>query len=643
MNTTYTVGVRIDGNTTGLAKAAQNARRDVEQLGKTAVADFNKMAKAREVLGVRSEREVQREILRTQAAYSRLVKTGQLSWGEQRRAAEAMRKTVESLNKEMGKLTANQKAVRVLQGGAMVGAAVGVGASVLAPKVSSSMSYDLRLAQLSNTANSNLDLGGRKAGMKAIDRAVIEAVQAGGGTREAALDTYEQLAGSGRFKPTEIRQIMKDAVIAATANGADAQSFSQMAIAANANFGVGAGGMGRLFGIGTYAGQSGGFEIKDMAKWLPQQMAAAKALGMSGEAGFAKLAALNQAAVNTAGTKDEAGNNVVNLLAKMGSQDTVKDFQKLGIDLPRRFAEGRMRGMDALDVMGGVLGEQLTKDKNYQAVQRRLATAKDGSEYQAALQSVGDIAQGTVVGKVFQDRQALMGLIGFLNDRARVGQIANGSVNNTDAHLRNMALISDTPSFKTGQLAQQKDIALQEAMNKITPAMGSLAESVTGLMREYPGYTAAIVGATTGLTALAAAAGAAGLAGTLTGGLPKLGGIGGGVLAGSRVLGGVGLAFGGGYAAGTLISKAIEGTSFQLAIGRGVAKALAFFGNEEASRAVEAEGRLNEAFKRSEVKGEVKVRILTAPGMNVDTDVMFTNPRIPFKADVGRNNLAPGF
>lgn len=644
MSTTYNVGVRIDGNANGLARAAQDANRMLSQMGRNSVADLKKMANAREILGIRSEREVQREILRTQAAYSRLARSGQLSWGEQRRAADATRKSIEKLNNELGKLSTRQKAMRIAQGGAVVGAGVGVGAAMLAPKVSTVMSYDMRLAHLSNTANSGLDLSGRRSGMRDIDRAVVEAVQAGGGTRDGALDTYEQLAGSGRFKPNEIRQIMKDAVVAATANGADAQSFAQMAISANATFGIGAGGMNRLFGIGTYAGQSGGFEIKDMAKWLPQQMAAAKSVGMSGETGFAKLAALNQAAINTAGTKDEAGNNVVNLLGKMGSQDTLKDFQKLGIDLPRRFAEGRMNGVDAMDVIGNVLAEQLSKDQNYQTIQRKLVTSKGGAEYQSALQSAGDIAQGTVVGKVFQDRQALMALVAYLNDRGRVGQIAGGATANADAHLKNMALVSETASYKTGQLVQQKDIAMHEALNKVTPAIGSLADSVTGLMREYPGYTAAIVGATTGLTALATAAGAAGLVGALTGGATGLGGSGGARLfAASRVLGGIGLAGSAGYGVGTLISKGIEGTDASNLIGRGIAKTLAFFGNKDARSAVEAEGHLAQALKRAEFKGEVNVRLLTAPGVGADADVMFTNPRIPVRADVGRTNTAVGY
>lgn len=647
MNTssTYTVGVRIDGNATGLARASQAARREMDRLGKTVTADVQKMAKARELLGVRSEREVQREIQRTQAAYNRLTRSGQLSWNEQRRAAQAMRAEVRALNNEIGRYSAGQRAMQGLRGAAMVGAGVAAGGAVVVPKVREAMSYDLRLAHLSNTAFAGQSVRDRQAGMREIDQAVVDAVRRGGGTREGALDTYELLSGSGRFKPAEIRQILRESVLAATATGGEASSFAQMAIAANATMGIGAGGAGRLFGMGTYAGQQGGFEIRDMAKWLPSQMAMARQVGLYGEGGFAKLAALNQAAVNTAGTRDEAGNNVVNLLAKIGSMDTAKDFAKLGIDLPKRLAEGKMAGMDALDVVGNILQQQLSKSSNYRALQQQLAQAKDGSERQAALRSVGDIAQGTVVGKVFQDRQAMLALLAFMNERERVSQIASGAGANTNAHLGNMDLIAGTAAFKTSQMGQEKAIALQSAMDTLTPTVGTLSERVTGLMREYPGYTTAVVGATTALTALAAAAGAAGLASVAIGGGRGLGGLLGGAARVAGVAGRagmVGLAGAAGYGVGSLVNKGLEGTAVHDGIGRAMAKTLAFFGNQEAASALRAEGALEQVFKRSEFKGEVSVRITTAPGVGADAAVMFSNPRIPLRADVGRTGLAAG-
>lgn len=638
----YTVGVNITGNTAGLARAAQVAKRDMQGMSKTVLADTKKLARERELLGVRSEREVQREIQRTQAAYNRLARSGTLSWGEQRRAARAMREEVRSLNNEMGRFTTAQRAMQGLRAGGMVAAGGAAAAAVVVPKVRESMAYDLRLAHLSNTAFAGQPTAARQSGMRSIDAAIIEAVRNGGGTRDGAMDTYELLSGSGRFKPAELRQLLREAVLAGTATGGDAASFAQMAIAANATLGIAPGRMGRMFGMGTFAGQQGGFEIKDMAKWLPSQMAMARQVGLSGESGFAKLAALNQASINTAGTRDEAGNNVVNLLAKIGSMDTAKDFARLGIDLPKRLSEGKIAGQDALDVVAGILDQQLAKSPNYKKLQQQIASAKDGSERQAALRSVGDIAQGTVVGKVFQDRQAMLALLAFMNERQRVAGITSGALANPDAHLANMDLVRETASFKTEQLGQEKAIALHTAIGELTPTIGNLAQGVTGLMRQYPGYTTAIVGATTALTALAAAAGAAGIAGGLlgggrggTGGLPGIAGRVGGVVKGAGVVG-AGLFAGSqlwrlGSALGDLHSAqnregVVLSPESRARLGMGHAS------GEE----------LVKAIKRSEFKGEVNVRITTAPGVGADATVMYSNPRIPLKADVGRTGLAAG-
>lgn len=112
----------------------------------------------------------------------------------------------------------------------------------------------------------------------------------------------------------------------------------------------------------------------------------------------------------------------------------------------------------------------------------------------------------------------------------------------------------------------------------------------------------------------------------------------------ARLAGGVGLAGAAGYGAGTLLHKGLlEGTSVSNVIGRGVANVMGFFGNKDAANAVRAEAELEKALKRAEFKGEVKVRVFSAPGVGADADVSFSNPRIPLRADVGRTGMAAGY
>lgn len=657
MSTTYTVGVEIKGNAAGMARAAKEAQAHIKQMGAGLGQEFSRMAKAREQLGIRPEREIQREIMKTEAAYNRLARSSTTSFNDQRRAAAAMRDEVTKLTNEMGKLTTKQKAMRAVAIGSGLAVAGGVAGAYVVPKVKTALAYDVRLAHLANTAYNDRDMGGRKAGRRELDGIISDAVRYGGGTRDSAVDTAETLFGAGIFKPGEVKTILKEAMFAATANNADPSHFAQMAISANQTMGIKPDQMGKMFGMGTYAGQAGGFEIKDMTKWLSQQMAAAKAVGMYGEKGFAKLTAVNQAAVVTAGTKDEAGNNVVNLLAKMGSQDTAKDFKKMGINLPQKLAEGRIKGQDAFDVVGDLLEQQLGKDKNYQNVKKQLALAKNEDDRKQALGAVGDIAQGTVIGKVFQDRQALMALYAYLNARDRVNNITQGALNNTDAAQKNMAVIGDTAGFKIDQATNERTMATQATLDKMLPAIGGMADGLTDLMRKYPGYTTAVGLAAAAVTALAGASGMAALA-LRAGGTPGLpGGVGdaaktagaaGGAGKMGRMLGTAGKLLG---PLGMLF--ALEGVSDE-----DIAKAKSWDAKKAAgngyrgkgfndprlvgSSGTEGAAAFEQSLRATEVKGEITVRVNAPPGFGVETTVASSNPRIPMKS-LGQTNLAAGY
>ena len=692
-NTSFAVGVRIDGTAAGMGKASKDAQQQLQQLGaqagktakdvqsqlraigaqsvkeaQQAQREYTRMTAARQVLGVRSEREIQREIFRTQAAYARLARSGTMSFEEQRRAARAMREEVTRLYNEMGRLTGRQQLLRGarIAGGVAVG--VGTAAALAAPAVKRSLDYDLRLAYMANTAFAERNTAGRSAGKAELDAIIRDAVRFGGGTRDGAADTTDKLFASGQFKVDDIKSVLREAQLAGVANNASPGDFAEIAIKANATLGIKPSQMGRIFGMGTYAGQQGGFEIRDMAKWLPQQMAAAKPLAMSGEAAFAKLAALNQAAINTAGTRDEAGNNVVNLLAKMGSMDTGKDFKKAGIDLPKNFAQGKLRGFDALDVLANTLDAQLAKDKNYRNLQAQLARSKEGSDRRAALESIGDLAQGTVIGRFFQDRQALMALYGYMNGRSRVTDIAAGAMQNTDAAQRNMALIREAPSFQIERAQQEKDMALQDSVNKFAPAIGTLSEKVADLMRQYPGYTTAVIAATGALTAFATSAGALAVltyaagkgAPNVPGGggiLPSSGSAGGGV---SRFFGGAGRVLGTfARAAGPLaLLETLTGPSEQdiATLRRMDAERKAAEGGGLRGKGYTDPRILGEVPTASlserlglppgqpympaqPIGGEILLKITTPPGVNVEAETRSTsNQRIPFRVDTGQSN-----
>lgn len=516
---------------TATEKAAQKAAEAAEKSAARQRSSYEKLYQAREVLGMRSERAIQREIQQTEAAYNRLAASGKLSAEAMVVAQEKVRQKVTQLTNEMGKLTAAQRKAaeeaanlergqKVMRYGAAAVAGVGAAAYTLKAPAAAAMSFDERLAHMANTAYSERDTSGRKIGMRQLEAAITKSVgKGGGGTREQAAEALDTLISSGAVGSQDAMTMLPQLMKFSSASGADATQLAQIGIRAMQTFKVKAEDMPNMMNMALAAGQAGGFELKDMAKWLPQQMAAATMSGMSGRAGFAKLAALNQAAAITAGTKDEAGNNVVNLLAKINSSDAANDAKKLGINLPKYLQEQRGKGLDSVDAFGALVDKTVAGRADYQALQKQLKSAATDDDKKAALESMATIAQGAGIGKLIQDRQAMMALLGLMNNREYLqevlGKVKANDVATGGAGDKNYDLISGTSAFKLRQAEQQKEIGQKSAMDSLTPAIGKAAEAFSDLASKHP----LLVGTTTlATTALGALAGAAGLASVAMGG-----------------------------------------------------------------------------------------------------------------------------
>lgn len=624
----------IDKMSAPLVRAMATVTGETAKAAKVQRADFQRLSQAREMLGIRSEHVIQREIQRTEAAYRRLAASGTLSFREQARAAEATRRNVAALTNEMGRLTTAQKAAA--GGRAVLGTIAGVSAAgyVLKPATAKAMDYDLRLAHMANTAYADRDVDGRKAGRIQLDSAVVAAIRHGGGTREQAADTLDALIASGAVSVADASGLLPTLMKSATASGADPKELASIAIRGMQTFKIKPQDIANVIDMAVAAGQAGGFELKDMSKWLPQQMAAASAAGMSGTKGFAKLAALNQAAIITAGSKDEAGNNLVNLLAKINSSDTTQDAKKLGINLPKYLAEQRGKGIDSVDAFVGLVDQTVSKQTAWKQLQERLKAAKDDAEKTEALNSMASIVQGSSVGKLVQDRQALMALVAIMNNRDYLADVQAKTINSAGSTERNFALISDTASFSAQRAANSRDIAAQSAVESLFPWIKAVTGGFADLAEKHPKLTTATVAATGALTALAAAAGAAGLTSILTGGgagaAGKLAGSAGGLL---RNAGGFALkrvlpvwgAWEAGQWAGGHLNQGINWSLSKLT-GRETSLGSMIYDMTHGSQ--------------QKINGEIRIRI-DQEGRVSSVSAKTSDPRIPMSVDAGQTMLYP--
>jgi hypothetical protein len=403
--------------------------------------------------------------------------------------------------------------------GAQAGAAVMAGGYVAKSAAERPISYDRKLALLSNTANNNLDAAGRIAAKEKLNAGIKQAVTEGGGTPEQALDALNTLVGSGAFgNANQAMSQLPTVQKYTTGTGADSNDLAKIMIAAKQNMGIADKDMPAMLSKAIRAGQEGGFELSDMSKWLPQQMALAATNGMKGMKGFESLLAANQISRIGAGTSDEAGNNLVNLLAKINSQDTAKDFEKQGIDLSGSLAAARGKGMNTLEAFVGLVEKIGAKDKDYTKL-RKKAETETGADKKATLEAMADILQQKSIGKAVQDRQALMQLLMFIQQRGKYEEVKDATAKETGTEGENSyQVVASTLDAKTEQMGNKKAFAAIDTLASIDAPLGKLLDKLNAEADAHPVLTTAIYSTATALGILAAAAGAGGLVGLLTGG-----------------------------------------------------------------------------------------------------------------------------
>lgn len=513
------------------ANATATSNKKIEQSYRNARKVAADVSKARETLGVRAENAIQREIEQTRAAYDRLKRSGVASQNELRRASEATKQRVRELNAELGKSSFRDKAGSFGRGLVSAGVGLAAGVAVARQPAKNQMEFDRQLAMASNTAFSDRDVKGRIEGKRELLAAVQEAVKVGGGTKEDALVTLDTLIASGTMKAETAMSLLPTLQKGAVATGAGSEDMAKIAISSMQQFGIGEQDVGRVLDMAVAAGQAGNFELKDMARWLPQQMAAAKSIGLQGIEGFEALLVANQQARVTAGTSDEAGNNLVNLLAKITSTETKKRLEKLEykdskgkmqtVDYMKSIEHYKGQGQDSLQAFMSVIEDTVVNNDQYKDLQQRLKAAK-GEEAQRLLNQMTDLIEASAIGEVISDRQALMALVALRNNRELGDKVRNDIKNSEGATETSHSVVRDTNSHKVEALKNAAEFAQMENFEKVNSVLGTLAEHLTDYANQYPNLTQFVSGATDAIKIFGAALAASSVLDLLSGKKTKM-------------------------------------------------------------------------------------------------------------------------
>jgi TP901 family phage tail tape measure protein len=187
----------------------------------------------------------------------------------------------------------------------------------------------------------------------------------------------------------------------------------------------------RAFDIMAAGSNAGAFEIKDMARWFPTLTARMQVLGQTGVPAVTDLTAALQVAMKTAGSADEAANNISNLMAKINAPATIRAFQKnFGIDLPAALRKFEAQGMTTMEAFATIADKATGGDdrklgfvlEDQQAQLGLIALIQNMEEYRKIRSDIAN--SGGTIDAAFDQRQLNDGLIAWQTFKVQLASTA---------------------------------------------------------------------------------------------------------------------------------------------------------------------------------------------------------------------------
>lgn len=295
---------------------------------------------------------------------------------------------------------------------------------------------------------------------------------------------------------------------AATATRASMDDLGSVAIALKDNLKIGEQGFEGALNMLAYAGKRGQFEIRDMAKWLPALSPSFQALGVTGKEAVAEIGAALQIARKGAGSNDEAANNFKNFLQKITAPDTLKDFEKAGINLQQSMMNLRAQGMTPVQSMLEIITQYMGKKGPEAAGQfQQVMAIKDDKEREAALQRLSEAYK---LGELFQDMQAMSFIRPAIANTDEMKDIQKGAQDASEKDLLDAdykkRMEGATEQFKAFKIGMM-DIGITIGDALLPPLTEMLQELKPGIKafgdwaKAHPGVIKGVIGLVGGLLA----------------------------------------------------------------------------------------------------------------------------------------------
>ncbi|MBK3506685.1 phage tail tape measure protein [Pseudomonas sp. MF6747] len=379
-----------------------------------------------------------------------------------------------------------------------VGAAVvGVGMLAVPTKVSADFGAIVRdIAIKAGIAN--------KPQEKEMSRKIIDTSRDTGMARNDVADVVNQLVGAGMelSKALEYAPVAAKFVVGQGSSGVDTAKMIN-ALGQNAKI-TDAKQMQQALEAIAYQGQAGSFEASDMAKWFPELLAEMGKNGITGMDAVTQLGAMLQVQMKTAGSSDEAANNLKNWMGKIGSTDTVQAYKKAGIDYKGSMQTGLQNGMSTLETSMALAQKYIQATDPKRAAAMAEATSKISKEAdpEKAKAMMTSLEESLRTGDLFADMQVKAALTAFMQNKALYAQLKNDSRDATGILDKNLSERREASSQKWAEMAQSMDDAMRSVGDALRPVTDTVAETLTKVTKGITSLSDSAPGVVTGIAAV---------------------------------------------------------------------------------------------------------------------------------------------
>lgn len=253
----------------------------------------------------------------------------------------------------------------------------------------------------------------------------------------------------------------------------------------------------------AYLGKEGSFESVDMARWFPVLLAEMKKIGITGQDSVTQLGAMLQVQMKTAGSSDEAANNLKNWFSKIGSGETERNYAKAGVDYQAKMREAIGKGWSTLEASFVLARAYIERVDPAKAKQLAAAAKQFNSEMGPARRQtqMAAFAETMKTGDLFNDMQVKAALTAYMQNAELYSNLKGNAQQASGEIQKDLEARRETSKQIWSEVGQRWDDAMRsigDALRPITDRVGEAAKGagsgIQSAADSAPKATAAVVG-----------------------------------------------------------------------------------------------------------------------------------------------------